>query len=65
MQEFGYFFILKVWNDILPNFQRISQVLHSEQVNLKTYADLYSSLDHRLGISLDSYGRHMKDKSQL
>ena len=57
--------MLNFWNEILQNFQRISQVLHSEEVNLKTYADLYSSLDDRLGISLDGYGRHMIDKSQL
>ena len=41
MQELEFIFRLNFWNEISKKFHRVSQVLRNENVNLKTYADLW------------------------
>ena len=42
----------------MQNFQRVSQALQSEDVDLQTCADLYASLGDQLYISRDEFERY-------
>ena len=44
IQELEFAFMLVFWEKVLQNFYRVNQALQNEHVNLKTCADLYSSL---------------------
>ena len=58
MQELEFVFMLNFWNEIFQTFYRGSQVLQNEDVNLKTFADLYGSLADQLCISQDEFERY-------
>ncbi|XP_065664785.1 zinc finger MYM-type protein 1-like [Hydra vulgaris] len=57
MQELEFAFMLVFWKEILQHFHRVSQALQKEHVNLKTCADLYTSLADHLHKSRNEFER--------
>lgn len=57
MQELEFAFMLVFWEEVLQHFHRVSQALQNEHVNLKTCADLYSSLADHLHESRNEFER--------
>lgn len=57
--------MLNFWNERLQTYRRISQVPQSEDVNLKTCADLYGSLTDQLCTSRYEFERYEATTEKL
>ena len=57
MQELEFTFMFIFFEEILQYFHRVHQVLQNEHVNLKSCADMYSSLADYLHASRNDFKR--------
>ena len=65
MQELEFTFMLIFWEGILQHFHMVCQVLQNEQMNLKSCADLYSSLADYLHASRNDFDDELFDRKDL